>query len=432
MFHSMISTPRTFRRLAIRACLFFCVLTLATSAWAQNTPALVDDGLSVGAGATLAVAAGDLVARLESEVVPDRVTDERGALRRTGNIAYRTAKLLLFDRPQEHWLLVANHEVMGHGGRIREFYDGYLRFHIDAPRPYGDGGGVTTFAPDRDVTVHELQAISVAGMEANAVGAAMISRRAFASRRLAPREALRFLGFQLDALDYIQSTGDEPEPEGHDVSDFLVLYNLIGEFKGADPLSARTLRRQSWISLANPMVASAAFTIGRYLVTGNAEGPVWALPLGGWDVMPALHYRLTPYGTEWAVVTDVSHRARTAQVAFRSGRAPLTSPWGVGGTMNGWHISGWGVEVGGDLWRQPPLALGAVEDFGIDVIGAPLEWGGAVRGRVESPAIRLWSNVAPATLIVEIGAKSTGFVPGEPLDGGVVFRAGLGLPLGRR
>jgi hypothetical protein len=269
-------------------------------------------------------------------------------------------------------------------------------------------------------------------MEANAVGAALISRRAFTARQLAPREALRFLGFQLDALEYIQGTGDEPESEGHDVSDFLVLYNLIGEFKGADPLKARTLRRESWITLANPMVASAAVTIARYLATGAADGTVWAVPLAGWDVMPALHYRLTPFGTEWAVVTDVARKSRTAQIAVRSGRAPLTSPWGIGGTVDGWRISGWRVEIGGELWKQPPIALGEVPDFGIDVVGAPLEWGGAVRGRVESPAIRLWSTLAPATFIVDAGVKSSGFIAGEPLDGGLVFRAGLGLPLGRR
>jgi len=428
----MMSMPGATRCRVRCACVWLSLVICASPAFAQFTPVLVDRSLSVGAGATLAVGAGDVVALLESEFVPDRLMEERGALQRTGNIAYRTAKLLLFDRPQEQWLMVANHEVMGHGGRVREFYDGYLRFHLDAPWPYGDGGGLTSFAPDRDVTVHELQAISVAGMEANAVGAGLISRRAFADRRLAPREALRFLGFHLDALDYIQGTGDEPEPAGHDVSDFLVLYNLTGEFAGADALRARTLRRDSWITLANPMIASAAVTIARYLATGDRDGTVWALPLAGFDVMPALHYRLTPFGTEWAVVTDVARRSRTAQIAVRSGRAPLTSPWGIGATVDGWRISGWRLEVGGELWRQPPLALGEVPDFGIDVIGAPLEWGGVVRGRVESPAIRLWSTLAPATFIIDAGVKSSGYIAGEPLDGGLVLRAGLGLPLGRR
>jgi hypothetical protein len=33
------------------------------------------------------------------------------------------------------------------------------------------------------------------------------------------------------------------------------------------------------------------------------------------------------------------------------------------------------------------------------------------------------------TVIIDIGAKAAGFVPGEPLGRGVVARAGVGLPL---
>jgi len=44
---------------------------------------------------------------------------------------------------------------------------------------------------------------------------------------------------------------------------------------------------------------------------------------------------------------------------------------------------------------------------------------------------RLWKNPVPVSLIIDAAVKSSGFVPGDPLDGGLVFRAGLGLPLGR-
>jgi len=408
-----------------------CLLAFASAATAQTTtPALVDRDLTVGAGATLAVAAGDLVARAEHIVVPDRLLDEHGAGRRTANIAYRSAKLLLFDRPQEAWLMVANHEVFGHGGRVRELFDGYLRFHLDVPKPYGDGGGVTLYSPDRDATVHELQAITIGGMEANTVGAASLSRRAFVEQRLTPRAALRYLEFGLDAFDYMRHTRDEGERAGHDVADFLVLYNLVGEFVGAEPLTASTLRRETWINLANPMVASAAFTIARYLATGAEETRVFVLPVGDWRVMPGMRYGLTPFGTEWEVTTDVAYRSRTGTVAFRLGRAPLTSPWGLTLMIDALKVREWRVELGGDLWRQPPLALGARPDFGVDVIGADLTWGGAVRSRIESPAIP--KGPLPATVIVDVGVKTSGFVKGDPLDGGLVLRAGLGLPLGRR
>ena len=64
------------------------------------------------------------------------------------------------------------------------------------------------------------------------------------------------------------------------------------------------------------------------------------------------------------------------------------------------------------------------------MIGEDLTWGGAVRGRIESPPIP--KGPLPATVIVDAGVKASGFVKGDPLDGGLVLRAGLGLPLGRR
>jgi hypothetical protein len=85
-----------------------------------------------------------------------------------------------------------------------------------------------------------------------------------------------------------------------------------------------------------------------------------------------------------------------------------------------------------DVWRQPPLALGARSDFGFGVSGDDLEWGGQLRARAESPLVGVWWSRTPATLIVDAGLKSLGFVPGDPLGEGLVLRAGLGLPLGRR
>lgn len=409
-----------------------CLMACAAPAFAQTTPAMIDRDLTAGAGATLAVAAGDLVALAESTVVPDRLFEEQGAARRTADIAYRVTKLLLFDRPQEEWLMVANHEVFGHGGRVRELFDGYLRFHLDAPSPYGDGGGATFYAPERTPTIHELQAVTVGGMEANGVGAAILSRRAFAEGRLTPRAALRYLEFELDAFDYIRHTGDEPEHEGQDVSDFVVRYNVASRFAGAEPLTTKTLRNEAWISLANPMVAYAAIALARYVATGATESRVWTLPLADWRLMPAMKYRLTPFGTEWAIVTDLSRKSTTAEIAVRVGRAPDTMPWGVAGSLDALRIRGWKVELAGEIWRQPPLALGSVPDLGLPLVGAPLEWGGAVITRVESPGIPLWKSPMSMPVIVETGVKSMGFVAGDPLDGGLVFRAGLGLPLGRR
>ncbi|HEX5110975.1 MAG TPA: hypothetical protein VFV95_21130 [Vicinamibacterales bacterium] len=407
-------------------------LTCEPVAAGQVVPALVDRDLSVAAGATLVNAAGEIAEQVEMRYVPSRLFEERGGSRRAANIAYRVARLLFFDRPQEEWLRVANHEVFGHGGRVRELFGGFVQYHIDAPRPYGPGGGVTYFELTPEFTVHELQAVSVGGMEVNAVAAADIADRAFRASRLSARTALRYLGFQLDSFRYIQRTGDEPEPAGHDVSDFLQTYNATAEFAGTELITPRTLRRESYIGLANPMLASALFSVGRYALTGNPDGPVFTLPVGSMRVMPWLAYRLAPYGTEWSASADIGWARGAAQVSVTVGRAPGETPWGVGATMFGLALRDWRIDVELDGWRQPPLALGPLPDLGSALIGLPLEWGGRIRSRAENPLVGVWWSRSAATLIVEAELKSRGFIPGEPLDEGLVLRAGLGIPLWNR
>ena len=112
----MVHTPRvpaTMTSARVRATALLLMLCWqATTARAQEVvPALVDRDLTVAAGASLVNAAGVLVEQLERQVVPDRLFAERGLPRRAINISYRTAKLFLFDRPQEDWLMVANHEM---------------------------------------------------------------------------------------------------------------------------------------------------------------------------------------------------------------------------------------------------------------------------------------------------------------------------------
>jgi hypothetical protein len=410
------------------------LLSTQHSAAGQTAEVLVDRDLTVGAGATLAAAAGAAVELAQDLVVPTRLFDEQGVGRRSANITYRTLRLLYFDRPQEAWLLVANHEVFGHGGRVRELLDGRVWYRVDAPQPYGRGGGVTFYQIDRDVTAHELQAISVAGMEVNAVAAEQMAGRAFASGRITARTAVRYLGFELDGFDYIQHTGDEPERPGHDVSDFLELYNIGAGLVDAEPLTARTLRRQSLLSLANPMIASAAFSIARYVATGRRDGPVFALPVGAVRVMPVLRYRLTPFGPEWALTSDISGPwapGGTARLGVRVGRAPHERPFGVSAAYAGLRLRRWQMTVGLEGWKQPPLARGANPDFGLSLVGGALEWGGMIHARAESPLASAWWTSSPLTLIVDATLKSNGYAPGERIEPGLVLRAGIGLPLDR-
>ena len=399
----------------------------ALPANAQDTvPLLFDRHMTVRAGATVTAAVGEMIARAEDGVVPARLFAERGAGRRSANVAYRFSKLLFFDLPQEQWLTVVNHEVMGHGARLRERFDGAIRYDIDAPAPYGSGSGATFFSFDRQPTSAELLAVSAAGMEADAVAARIVAERAFRGGRLAWRSAIRYLNFELDTFYYVLSTGDalEAERSGHDVAQFLRTYNEVAAAAGAAPLTSKTVRREVLASLANPMIGIAVYAIGRYVWTGAADVGVPAFSIGSVRYLPLVRYQLTPYGTEWAVTNHLSGRRWPSRIEIRFGRAPGTRPWGLGVERRDVAtVRSWRVDLGAEIWRQPPVADRA------DTATRPLETGVFIRSRAERPVLPIWFSARKATAIIDLGVKTAGFVPGEPLGRGLVVRFGIGIPI---
>jgi hypothetical protein len=239
------------------------------------------------------------------------------------------------------------------------------------------------------------------------------------------RDAYRYLAFELDTFSYILSTDDEGEEAGHDVGEFLETYNKMAAATGASALSARTLRREAVVSLANPIVAYAAYGTLRYLWNGATEVGVPAISFAGVRYLPMLRYRLAPYGTEWALVNELGGRVRPTQIELRVGRAPLATPWGIRVRQRGLPAWGaWSLDASVDVWRQPRLTKTAADPLTVHLRG-----GAYVRGRAERPLVPVWFSPQPATAVVEVGVKSAGFVPGEPLRGGLVVRGGIGLTL---
>src|SRR5262245_18319317 len=216
-----------------RRATFFRAAALAASicwpdaAIAQSTTdfgtTLVDQHLSPAAGATLINTTGRIIAREEGRFVPLDIFEAQGKVQRAINASYRFAKFLLFDEPQEDWLRVANHEVFGHGARLRELFEGPAHYSIEVPPPYGPGGGATFFQLKRAPTFEEALAVTVGGMEANRMLARALTQDALTTGRWNFRDARRYFDAEYDTIGYILGTRED-EPEGHDVGDFLDIY----------------------------------------------------------------------------------------------------------------------------------------------------------------------------------------------------------------
>ena len=389
------------------------------------TPVLAERDMPPAAGATVAEAVGEIAARAEDSFVPHRLLAERGIGRRAVNMTYRFFKLAAFDVPQEDWLRVANHEVFGHGGRLRELFDGPVFYSVPAPPPYGRGGGATFFSFDREPTFNELMAISAGGMEADTVAAERLALQSMSRGSMHVRDAIRYVLFQLDTIDYILRTGDGPEKPGHDVGDFLDIYNEVASLTGTSSLTPKMLRRRVLLSFANPLLAEAVYSIAiGYVWRGDLRTPLPTIRVGNARYLPLARFQLTPFGTEWTVDNLVLQGERTFDVAVRAGGGHGVRAWGT--HLTAVRLTSWQRwELGGtiDVWRQPSLALD--DKLSADVAS----WGTSAKIAVTRPLFTLRPFPVAASFMIEAGFKTRGHVAGERLDAGSVVRVGLGLGL---
>jgi hypothetical protein len=392
-----------------------CVLVHASRVTGQTLAAAVaDPDMTPVAGSATIDFAATLVGRAQDSLLPPVLFAEDTVLRRSAGIGYRFAKLFALDVPEEDWLRVANHEVFGHGARLRERFDGPITYTVGAPPPYGGGGGSTSFEFDREPTTEELLAITVGGMEANNVGASRVAVRAIRQGEATYRDMLRYLLGRLDAVGYILGTDDDLEEEGHDVSDFI---RALRETTASD-LTAASLRRRAIIGLADPMLGFAAYgLVVTYLWRGHGQLAVPAFHVGDMRYLPALRFQLTPFGTEWVIDNTFVRRLRATHVAVRIGEAPGARSFGA--SVHRDAVWMWRrAQIDADLyaWHQPRI----LDDGGVE-----RSTGAAALATASVPVDVKWLRWA--TVVLQGGYKTRGFIEGEPLGAGVVVRAGLGL-----
>ena len=377
------------------------------------TPLLIDRWMSPGAGATVTNGVARLVAHGEDQFVPLRLFRDEGKLRRGTNAGYRLLKLGLFDDPQENWLRVVNHEVFGHGGRLRELFDGHIAYELPAPPPYGRGGGATFFEFSRTPTVEEILAVSVGGMEANYVMARAIAQDALTEGRWNYRDAIRYYYSEYDTIHYIRSV-HPLEEEGHDVGDFLRIYNNVATRAGEKTISARQLRQNVLVSFANPLIAYSYFsTFISYVWQGRTTAPVPMIHFGATRYLPMVRFHLTSFGTEFVLDNAFVRNGRFIDATLTWGQTVGARTWSIGALATRVaFVRQWTIGGEGTVWHRP-------------------DWGGQFAATTSRTlATRGAYSVA---FVAEGGFKTDGFAAGDRLHKGGFLRLGAALtPMSRR
>jgi hypothetical protein len=370
-----------------------------------------------------------VLAAAEDRWLPLKIGEERSRPALALGILYRSGKFFALDMPQDHFLLVAAHEVFGHGTRFRELGEGRLRYGFDAPIPYGSGDAFTSFNGRFPVSPLANLTVSAAGIDAQHALADAIAERAVSRGRIHYREAWLYFESRLAAVGYILSASPTSS-EGHDVADFLDTFEKACTAPCA-PLTRNYIQRRALLALVDPLLYYSMYGLAvSYIGNGSTAGPMPLIPVGGGlRLMPSLGYALAPYGAEWSVRTAFQQGQRAqgrgqkfqiTNVTLRVGNTGASSTWGLSARVADLlRVRGLPVAVAADVWRQPELLADQTSD--------EQHIGGGVMATVVVPLPRLLRSKWSDGLLVAAGYKAQGYVPGQHLSGGGVVRAGIVL-----
>lgn len=381
-----------------------------------------DPGFSTVSGVNVALTVSHLQAVAQDKIAPHSLADEQTLGGLLLGASYRLAKGILLDSPWSQFETVVVHEVFGHGARAREF-GGSPTYDIGWPAPYGSGGGKTRPGFARSITLHERNALFIAGIEGSQVVSTELVETIVLKRSMSYREGLRCIRALADLFENLQASQDGRQPRS-DTENYVYGLNRLYATSDNSAASVARIKRHSWVHLMNPFLAYAVFSIAHYGFTSSPENSVPMLHLGS-DAryLPWFRYRYTPYGPEYVSEHIVSTPNGLVHLSlFRDDQREITS-WGASALVLralDWRDSY--LSVSGTLWSQPPLVL-EVQTIGL----MDARRGGSCILKLVSRLTSWAPHGYRISSSVALGYKSNGFVEGEELSEGPILRLGLSL-----
>jgi hypothetical protein len=247
--NSAVTKGHRTRHCLVPAACLLPVLWAAPAAAQVQYPVVVDGDMTTTSGVFTLLTIQRALGAGEDRLIPPKLFGEDTTGRRLLGTAYRLGRLVILDLPLDQLVVAVNHEVFGHGARLRELGATDIRYEFDAPFPYGGGGGSTSFrfSDPPPLTPAQELAIYISGIEAHNISARAIELRALARRRLHYREAWLYFWSLTSGLEYVREATDTTEPSSHDVNEFLRTFNGACAEAGCEVLTSRQLRRRALI-----------------------------------------------------------------------------------------------------------------------------------------------------------------------------------------
>lgn len=342
--------------------------------------------------------------------------------------AERFSELFLIWDPIDYLASVTQHEVFGHGYRIRTLHhEGahVTRYKIDAPFPYGDGGGATHFNyHERKITSFEDLAVASGGVEATAILANRLKLQWLQRGAIDARESTLYTSSEHDISNYIWFTGSKDLEDEGDISYYV---HRLNRTYPHGHLTVNSLKKQALVNLLDPFTYYSIYAWWRYVVSGKKTS-IPMIRIGSYQYLPGMRFGLTPFGPEYYLENFLVKDNKPIYFYLRAGHFSDQTYLGFGVEHAYlWNLESlpWGLRL--DCWYQPHTAFRDLR-FSIQ----KLHQEGHFKTQPHNPRLglaltvighkKLWSNGA---LYFQIGGKTIGFLEGQTLQPSLIARVGL-------
>lgn len=326
----------------------------------------------------------------------------------------RAVELIAFYNPMACLTATAQHEVFGHGWRVRDIGKSVAhvtRYAVGIPFPYSKYSkkGMTWIAFSSLPTDDQFVAIAMAGLEAEAVMARMLKKEWIQSGAIEGRMYKLYLTTALSFTEYALSL-KSVNFLGHDIANYILDINRLYP---NDYLSKETVKNASLFNLLDPMLYYSCYAAWRYILTGeNTHIPMIRLKGGKW--LPNFRIDMSPFGLENYFENYVMIKDRLLYIYARGGEHGHSPFFGAGFDRHGIFKYGkTSYDVQCDFWKQPKMGLSSGH---------------------ERPGGNNWGMRALVTLNVQLGRlvwyeqfgfKTAGYLQGESLKKALIGRFGI-------
>lgn len=343
----------------------------------------------------------------------------------------RAGELILFWEPYNYLSMVTQHEVFGHGFRVRTFHSEggkVKKYTFKTPPPYGLGGAATHFRlKSSKITPFQYNSIISGGVEATSILALRLKLQWLQTGYVNSAQASLYNYAQQDLTNYILASQSRisffgaNEAEG----DIQVYVDILNDSLPKGHLTEQDLKKRLWLNYADPFTYYALGAWWMYLIWGE-QLKIPMIPIGSYGYLPGLRFGLTPFGPEYYLENFLVHEKKPIYFYLRGSEfAGLRSYgfgiehaylWTVGDTP-------WGFRL--DAWLQPDVPYKANSSNNLNTFDYQHQAHYKNRFGLALSVIGHIKMTKASSIFFQAGGKTTGFLPGETLCPSAIIRLGF-------